>query len=129
MARDDLADRLEATAAETAAVLRSTAPARDWKFVFEIDLGQANLEARRAALQEFLQQHPAPEPFLPLKKIDAGDSGADCLIRESGARVEPGVDAVLHSPSCLLRYVRLAEPNRQEYRSQKTKSVWVGELQ
>jgi hypothetical protein len=58
-------------------------------FVFEIDLGQANLEARRAALQEFLQQHPAPEPFLPLKKIDADDSGADYLIREPGARVEP----------------------------------------
>jgi hypothetical protein len=60
-------------------------------------------QGRHKALQEFLAQHPVPEPYLPLQKIDAGDSGADCLIRESGARVEPGVDAVLHSPSCLLR--------------------------
>ena len=44
------------------------------EFVFDIDLGRenANLEAQRAALEKFLQEHRAPEPYIALKQIDAG---------------------------------------------------------
>jgi hypothetical protein len=44
------------------------------RFVFEIDLRRenSNLEAQRAALEKFLQEHPAPEPYIALKQIDAG---------------------------------------------------------
>ena len=42
------------------------------EFVFDIDLGRenSNLQAQRAALQEFLQEQPPPEPFIAIKADD-----------------------------------------------------------
>ena len=48
---------------------------REFVFDLDLDLENASLQARRAALERFLQEHPAPEPFLPIKKIDAGTYG------------------------------------------------------